>query len=60
MASMLDARTASLHRNGMAEDPKAAKPAPSAREARLASALRANLRRRKAPAAAAREPEPEG
>ena len=32
----------------MAADPKTPKPAPSEREAKLAQALRANLRRRKA------------
>jgi hypothetical protein len=37
----------------MADDDKSPKPAPSAREAKLAQALRANLRRRKA---ADREP----
>lgn len=40
----------------MAEDPKPPKAPPGGREARLAAALRANLRRRKAPLAA--EPAP--
>jgi hypothetical protein len=35
----------------MADDPKPPKPPPDSREARLAQALRANLRRRKAPPA---------
>jgi hypothetical protein len=34
------------------ERPETPKPAPDSREARLAEALRANLRRRKAPAPA--------
>jgi len=42
----------------MAEPPKPPKPPAQEREAKLAAALRANLRRRKPPPAARPSPEP--
>jgi hypothetical protein len=47
----LDERDASPHLDGMAEDDKGKKRAQDPREAKLAQALRANLRRRKVPTA---------
>jgi len=44
----LDARDASPHPSGMGDNDKTPKAQPSSREAKLAQALRANLRRRKA------------
>jgi len=43
----LDGRDASPHLNRMADKEKPVRPAASARETKLAQALRANLRRRK-------------
>jgi len=43
-----------------AHRPKPPKPVPTAREARLAQALRANLRRRKAPSAPPAESDGDG
>ena len=44
----LDGRDASPHLRAMADEDKQDKPAAESREAKLAQALRANLRRRKA------------
>jgi hypothetical protein len=55
----LDGRDASPHLQGMEDKPTPSKPSANAKEAKLAQALRANLRRRKA-AVAAPAPKPQG
>lgn len=56
IAQALDGAGASPHPSDMEPKDKGAKPGPDSREAKLAAALRANLRRRKAADRAADSP----
>ena len=55
----LDGRDASPHLGGMVDKDKPEKPEADSREAKLAQALRANLRRRKAMGATPPAPKPQ-
>lgn len=60
IAQALDGAGASPHPSGMEPKDKDPKPAPNSREAKLAAALRANLRRRKVADRAADSPKKTG